>query len=89
MKKNLLPLLIIFIFQLSFAQKNYTLLNKSGWCCEQFAGTGAIYTEFYVSGDTIINDEYFVEINNMFYLTEDTVLKKVWYLYNKSYCFFF
>ena len=78
--KNPLPLMLLFIPQITFPQDYPGLLANSGWCCEQFFGTGAIYSEYYVSGDTVINEQSYVVINDAFYLQEDTVSGKVWYL---------
>jgi hypothetical protein len=80
MMKNLLPLLILLIPQLTSGQDYPGLLSNSGWCCEQFFGTGAIYSEFYVSGDTMIGERLYRVINEQYYLYEDPVSKQVWYL---------
>ena len=79
MMKNLLPLLILLIPQLTSGQDHPGLLSNSGWCCEQFFGTGAIYSEFYVSGDTMIDERLYRVINEQYYLYEDSDAKQVWY----------
>ncbi len=56
------------------------LLDNYGWCCEKFAGTGAVYGEYYVSGTTFINDTLYKIINDTYYFHEDTLTKQVWFL---------
>ena len=75
-----MPLLILLIPPSTYSQNYSKLLSNSGWCCEQYFGTGAIYSEFYVSGDTLIEEQSYTVINDRYYLYEDTLAKQVWYL---------
>lgn len=76
MKTRLLTLAILLITASINGQGYRSLLGNSGWCCEQYAGTGAIYREYYVSGSTSIIDKMF---GKEYQIQEDTLSRKVWY----------
>lgn len=76
MKTGLKTLAILFVTVSLNGQEYKSLLSNSGWCCEQVAGTGAIYREYYVSESTTITDDLF---GIQYLIQEDTESKKVWY----------
>jgi len=80
MKKILFPLLILVITQITVGQKYSRLLNNSGWCCELFSGTGAVYSEYYISGTSTIDDQTYMIINHTYFFQEDSLTQQVWYL---------
>lgn len=76
MKARIIILSILLISGNIYGQNYESLLENYGWCCEQAAGLGMVYREYYLSGETSIIDgmagkEYLIQ--------EDTVTRKVWY----------
>ena len=76
MKKGLQTLAILLVTIGLNGQDYYSLLANSGWSCEQSAGTGATYREYFVTESGSIIDKMFdVE----YLIEEDAEARKVWY----------
>lgn len=84
--KTILPFLCgLIISSTIYCQEYNQLLDSYGWCCEWYAGTGASYSEYFIFGDTMINQDLYTIINpidwhNTYFLQENPEQKKVWYL---------
>ena len=76
MKARIIILSILLISVSIYGQSYESLLENYGWCCEQEAGTGAVYREYYLSGETSIVDGMY---GKEYLIQEDTVSRKVWY----------
>lgn len=75
----LFSVLILLVSVFGYSQEYHSLLSNSGWCCEKYFGTGAVYGEYAVSGTELLNDKIYVNVSNYF-LQEDSLSRKVWYL---------
>jgi len=71
MKAILLYLCGLIIFSTVYSQEYNKLLDSYGWCCEWYAGTGASYHEYFIFGDTMINEELYTIINPINFLTSE------------------
>lgn len=84
--KTILPYLCgLIISSTLYSQEYNKLLDSYGWCCEWNVGTGASYSQYFIFGDTLINQDLYtiinpIDWNHTYFLQENSEQKKVWYL---------